>query len=60
MPQAASAAYSLTTVRQSTERMIEATVETLFAQIEGVVETTDLTLPVELVVRGSAPAAHRA
>lgn len=55
VPEAAWRAYDLTTVRQSPERMIEATTMILFQQIEeAAVRKQAIVLPAELVVRRSA------
>jgi len=55
VPQAAWSAYSLTTVAQPTDAMIEATVSLLFDQLEvGHAETTRQCLPVHLIERSSS------
>ena len=55
VPEAAWKAYDLTTVSQSSQRMIEATISILLEQIENaVVKRRAVVLPAELVVRGSA------
>lgn len=54
VPQANWKAYSLTTVAQPTDRLIEATVELLMAQLEsGEAVTEQKRLPVSLVLRGT-------
>lgn len=54
LPQAAWASYQLTTVRQPTERMIEATVELLIRQINSEQALReDIVLPAELVLRST-------
>jgi len=55
VPQAAWGAYSLTTVAQPTDLMIDATVSVLFDQLEtGHAEPTRRCLPVELIERATA------
>jgi DNA-binding LacI/PurR family transcriptional regulator len=55
VPQAAWGAYDLTTVRQPTDALIEATVNLLFSQLEsGEAETRRECLPVELIKRGTS------
>lgn len=45
--------YDLTTVRQSVNRMVEATVETLLGRVEGHTEPTRILIPGDLIQRGS-------
>ena len=47
-------AYDLTTVRQPVNRMVDATVDTLIARIEGNSEPRRLLIPGPLMIRGSA------
>jgi len=55
VPEAAWGAYLLTTVRQSAQPMIEATVEILLRQIDrAAISRREVVLPAELVVRQSA------
>jgi DNA-binding LacI/PurR family transcriptional regulator len=56
VPQAAWGAYQLTTVEQSVDAMIEATVSLLHEQIEGVVTPHAITVPCQLIVRTSSRA----
>ncbi len=57
VPEAAWRAYDLTTVSQSSQRMIEAAISILLEQIENaVVRRRAVVLPAELVIRGSARA----
>lgn len=53
VPQAGWDSYSLTTIRQPVEPMIEAVVSLLFKQIGQEAQREDIVLPPELVVRGS-------
>ena len=57
VPQAAWAAYSLSTVGQPTDAMIDATVSVLFEQLDsGHAVPRHQCLPVELIQRGTTPA----
>lgn len=53
VPQAAWGAYQLTTVRQSVELMVEATVDILCKQMEGGLHASRVVLPCELIERQS-------
>jgi DNA-binding LacI/PurR family transcriptional regulator len=54
VPIAAWAAYDLTTIRQPVNRMVDATVETLLALIEGDGAPVKIRIVGPLIVRGSA------
>ena len=54
VPIAAWPAYDLTTVRQPVNRMVEATVQTLLARIQGDDAPRHLRIPAPLKIRGSA------
>jgi DNA-binding LacI/PurR family transcriptional regulator len=55
VPEAAWKAYDLTTVSQSSEKMVVATAKILLEQIEkSFVKKRTAVLPAELVIRGSA------
>ncbi|MES3001473.1 MAG: LacI family DNA-binding transcriptional regulator [Pseudomonadota bacterium] len=53
VPQAAWGAYQLTTVRQSVELMVEATVDILSEQMEGQLRASRIVVPCDLVERSS-------
>jgi len=55
IPEAAWAAYNLTTIRQPVNRMVDATLELLEQRLAGDVEApTSLLFPCRLIERGSA------
>jgi len=56
VPQAAWAAYDLTTVRQPLEPMVEATVQLLTEQMHAELRPRDIVIPIELVERGTVRA----
>lgn len=53
VPQAAWPSYDLTTVQQDVDRMVEATCDLLFDQIQGEVTARCVTVPCRLVERGT-------
>jgi DNA-binding LacI/PurR family transcriptional regulator len=54
VPIAAWAAYDLTTIRQPVNRMVDATVDTLLARVEGDAEPQKIRIEGPLIIRGSA------
>jgi DNA-binding LacI/PurR family transcriptional regulator len=54
VPIAAWAAYDLTTIRQPVNRMVDATVDTLLARVEGDVQPQKIRIEGPLIIRGSA------
>ncbi len=57
VPQAAWAAYDLSTVRQCVEPMVEATVALLCEQMHAELRPRDIVVPIELIERGTVRAA---
>jgi DNA-binding LacI/PurR family transcriptional regulator len=54
VPIAAWAAYDLTTIRQPVNRMVDATVDTLLARVEGESEPQKIRIQGPLIIRSSA------
>ncbi|MFY2824188.1 LacI family DNA-binding transcriptional regulator [Ruegeria sp. MALMAid1280] len=54
VPAAAAPTYDLTTVRQPVRRMVEATVTALLNRVEGETEASQIHIPGDLIIRGSA------